>query len=235
MASASAPDGKFSEAAFLSEVFHSLSQPLTALYCTLDLALECDQTVEQLRASVQSALDNAERLRRQLLLIRALKMPPIPANLPNPSNLRLAPRIGRRYAPSVRVDRPRASHPHRRRRATGACRQRRLTQALFTFLEYLFRYLPEGATLSVSLDRGTAGRAEIRIASPSCLPVGPDCGEYGSHSCETELVRRTFLAVNGEFELTTCDSGRSLWLGTLPLIEERTGFQESSNPALIAF
>lgn len=236
MAAAGAPDGKFSEAAFLSEVFHSLSQPLTALYCTLDLALECDRTVEQLRASVQSALDNAERLRRQLLLTRALKDAADPGELAEPVDvcallrelgddmLPLFESTGRELAIHIGVE-----------GLLVRADKRRLTQALFTFLEYLFRYLPEGATLSVFLNRGTVGRAEIRIASPSCLPVGPDCGEYGSRSCETELVRRTFLAVNGEFELTSCDSGRSLWLGTLPLIEERTGFQESSNPALIAF
>src|SRR5580658_4323384 len=73
MARTSAPDQRSSEAAFLSEVFHSLSQPLTALHCTLDLAMQHDRTTEQLRASVQSALDNAERLRRRLLLIRALQ------------------------------------------------------------------------------------------------------------------------------------------------------------------
>lgn len=237
MAAAGPPDRKFSEAAFLSEVFHSLSQPLTALHCTLDLALECDRTVEQLRASVQSALDNAERLRQQLLLTRALKDAADPGEIAEPVDIcalfrelgddfsPLFDSTGRELAIDIGVERLRV-------RAD----ERRLTQALFTFLEYLFRYLPEGATLSVSLDQGAAGRAEIRIDSPSCLPIGPDCVEYGSPcSCETELLRRTFLAVNGEFELTSCDSGRSVWLGTLPLIEERTGFQESSNPAPIAF
>jgi len=237
MAAAGAPDRKFSEAAFLSEVFHSLSQPLTALHCTLDLALQCDRTVEQLRASVQSALDNAERLRQQLLLTRALKDAANPGELAGPVDVcALLRELGDDMFPLFdSASRKLAIHIDAEglRVRADKCR---LTQALFTFLEYLFRYLPEGATLSVSLDQGKAGRAEIRIDSPSCLPVGPESGEYRSPcSCEIELVRRTFLAVDGEFDLMSCDSGRRVWLGTLPLVEERTGFQESSNPAPIAF
>jgi hypothetical protein len=41
------------------EVFHSLSQPLTALHCSLELSLQRDQTVEELRAGIQTALENA--------------------------------------------------------------------------------------------------------------------------------------------------------------------------------
>ena len=33
------------QSAILSEVFHDLSQPLTALECNLELSLRCDQTV----------------------------------------------------------------------------------------------------------------------------------------------------------------------------------------------
>ncbi len=54
------------------EIFHSLSQPLTALICSLELSLSCDRTIEELRATVQAALENAERLRRRLMFLREL-------------------------------------------------------------------------------------------------------------------------------------------------------------------
>ena len=57
---------------FAANVFHDLSQPLTALHCSLELALARDQTIEEFRASVEAALHNAERLRQRLLLLREL-------------------------------------------------------------------------------------------------------------------------------------------------------------------
>ena len=43
---------------FVSEVFHNLSQPLTALQCSLELSLFRDQTIDELRTSVETALQN---------------------------------------------------------------------------------------------------------------------------------------------------------------------------------
>jgi len=215
-----AQDRKSSEAAFLSEVFHSLSQPLTALHCTLDLALECDRTVEQLRVSIQSALDDAERLRQRLLLTRALKDAADPGPLVEAVDVGallrelcddMAPLFdsaGRNLTLNIELE-----------GLLVRANKSRLAQALFTFLEYLFRYLPEGATVSVLLGVGSDHHAEIRIESPSCLPVGWNSGDHDAgYSCETELVRRTFLAMGGEFALAGGASPRSVWLGTLPTV-----------------
>ncbi len=73
--------------ALISEVFHNLSQPLTALHCELELALRRDQTVEELRGSVQAALEDAERLRQRLLLVRALNDASNPGDLSQPTEL----------------------------------------------------------------------------------------------------------------------------------------------------
>jgi signal transduction histidine kinase len=208
-----------SQEAFLSEVFHSLSQPLTALHCTLDLALQHDRTAQQLRASVQSALDNAERLRRRLLLIRALQDAENPGDTSELVDVNALLRelcddmsplfesTGRKLELQIAAK----PLPVRADKA-------RLLRGLFVFLEYLFRYLPEGATLSVILDRIKGRGAEICIEGPCSLPVGPDDGNCRpTYSCEAELVRRTFKAAGGEFALTSYDSDGSAWLGTLPL------------------
>ena len=57
---------------FVSDIFHKLSQPLTALHCSLELSLARDETAEEYRASVEAALQNADRLRQGLLLMREL-------------------------------------------------------------------------------------------------------------------------------------------------------------------
>ena len=61
------------ELAFVSEIFHALSQPLTALECGLELSLREDGSVAQFRARVESALASAELLHQRLLEARALQ------------------------------------------------------------------------------------------------------------------------------------------------------------------
>lgn len=57
---------------FLYHVFHLLSQPMTALQCALELALIGNGGPDELRSSVEYALENAERVRTRLLLVREL-------------------------------------------------------------------------------------------------------------------------------------------------------------------
>ena len=64
---------KLEDRALAREIFHELSQPLTALQCGLELALYRDQSLEQLRSDVERALENADSLRERLVLIRALE------------------------------------------------------------------------------------------------------------------------------------------------------------------
>jgi len=221
MAASGGSDAKAFEAAFISEVFHSLSQPLTALHCTLDLALQRDQTLEQLRASVQTALDSAERLRQRLLLVRALNDAAMPSAALEPTDLGqvlrelhedMSPLFeagGRRFELDLRC-----SHL-----LTVRADKLRLTRALFVFVEYLFRYLPQDAQLSIGLDKSDSGQAEIRVASASSLPVSPaEAGSGENRSCELELLRRTVVASGGDFVLLEHTSARSVWLAGLPLV-----------------
>jgi len=205
------------EAAFISEVFHSLSQPLTALHCTLDLALERDRTLPQLRASVQSALDNAERLRQRLLLVRALNDAGGSEQAHEPVDLGvLLGELSEDFLPLFESAGRKFELEIRREHPLVRANRVRLTRALFAFVEYLFRYLPEGALLSLCLD-GSEDQAEIRIQSASCLPLGPEEGNFTLPcSCETELVRRTLVAAGGDFRLVLCEADRNVWLGTLP-------------------
>ena len=73
---------------FVSDVFHELSQPLTALQCSLELSLLRDHTSQEFRASVEAALQNADRLRLNLLLLRELSDADDPGDISVPVEMR---------------------------------------------------------------------------------------------------------------------------------------------------
>ncbi len=203
---------------FVSEVFHNLSQPLTALHCWLDLALHRDRTVDDLRESIQTALENAERLRQRLLLVRALSDATDPGDLSQPTELNelfrdlqqdmhpLFESAGKKL--DVRIE----SDPILIRGNYA-----RLTGALFCFLEYVFRYLPEGEALSIRARLCNRKRAEIMIAAAGNLPVAAsiDNGPLPPYSCEIEMIRRSFRAAGGDFVLISSATGQNVWRATL--------------------
>ena len=57
----------------LSEIFHTLSQPLTTLECGMELSLRQDKTASQLRQRMQTLLEIAQLLHQRLLELRALR------------------------------------------------------------------------------------------------------------------------------------------------------------------
>jgi hypothetical protein len=56
----------------VSDLFHAISQPLTALECGLELSLHRDKSAAEFRRRVETALVNAKLLHRRLLEARAL-------------------------------------------------------------------------------------------------------------------------------------------------------------------
>ena len=56
----------------LSHLFHLISQPMTALQCSLEFALNSQDDPRQCRTWVEAALENSERLRCRLSLAREI-------------------------------------------------------------------------------------------------------------------------------------------------------------------
>jgi signal transduction histidine kinase len=214
-----APSTSSAEAAFISEVFHTLSQPLTVLHCTLDLALQRDRTLEQLRASVQIALDNAERLRQRLLLVRALNDADTPAQEVEATDLcDLLRQLREDMAPLFE------STGHQIRLQIGCVSlpvqagRQRLMRSLFVFVEYLYRYLREGGLLFIELTK--AEGAEVHVAAEVALPVSaPTTGGGANQACEIELLRRTVVTAGGEFTALGPRRGASTWLFRFPFAQ----------------
>lgn len=206
---------------FISEVFHDLSQPLTALHCSLELALDYDNTLEQLRASVQTALENAQRLRERLLLVRALADAADPGDLSQPTDLvellndlldGLRPVFGASGVEITMQTEAQAIVVHGNKA--------RLQQALCCFLQYLLRYDYESGKIIIYAS-AVKEQAQIKITAAGSLPVGVPLAPHDDpepYSCEAEMARRTFRAAGGEFALACYRPEASVWYATLDLI-----------------
>jgi hypothetical protein len=219
-ASAVAPDQQLAlQRSLISEVFHNLSQPLTALHCSLDLALRRDRTVEELQGSIQAALEDAERLRQRLLLVRSLSDATDPGDLSRPTDLaELFRELQQDMLPLFESAGKRLEVQIEGEPIPVRGNKLRLIRSLFCFLEYLYGYSQAGALLSIHIARGHRQCAEIKIAAPGSLPLGPDDDpKAGPYSCEIEMIRRTFKAAGGDFSLVSAAADHSSWWATLPL------------------
>jgi signal transduction histidine kinase len=206
--------------AFISEMFHDLSQPLTALHCSLDLALNRDTTVEEFRGSVQTALEVAERLRQRLQLVRMLSDADDPGDLSQPVELvELFHELREDMLPLYDAGGQRLEVKVAGRSILVRGDRARLMRALFCFMEYLFRYSREGALHSIRVRARHRQHAEISITAAGCLPIGPSLDDLHAtpYSCEIEMIRRSFGAAGGEFALVSCVPDQSVWRAVLPL------------------
>ncbi len=204
---------------FASNVFHDLSQPLTALHCSLELALARDQTLEEFRASVEAALQAAERLRQRLLLLRELSDAEDPGDTSTP--LALA-----RLLQQLREDMlPLFESAGRRFELTCAAVQvpaneAKLARGFFYLLEFLLRCPSPSHGLSMRGERKDQQQVEICIAgcgarvaaAPSDDCCAPDW------SGELDIARRTFCAVGGELIWRASPGLPGVWIVRLPCV-----------------
>ena len=202
---------------FVSEVFHSLSQPLTALHCSLELSLAGDQTAEEFRASVAAAMQNAERLRQRLLLCGELSEADDPGDILLPVPLhRVLQQLREELLPlaeSAGCELELACAPMHVRGS-----QTRLTRGLFYLLEVLLRIVQENTSLRVQAQQVNDEEVEITIAVGGLQPEVLAGEELRSH-CEIEIAQRTFRAVGGDLAIRTAASMPSVWVVRLPLAD----------------
>lgn len=206
------------EKALISEIFHDLSQPVTALQCLLELSLRRDKSIADLRTTIEKALENADRLRRRLVLIRALNAAGDPGDLRQTADLNQMLRdLHADMLPLFVSGERELSLKLCRRPAMIRGEGSRLRQALFCFLEWLFRYSLPNSSTRVSITVTAEQQAEICIEAHASLSASAH--ETGPGLCpfEVEMARRTFGAFGGEFLEASTKHGRAIWKGLLPL------------------
>ncbi len=202
----------------VSDVLHKLSQPLTALHCSLELSLARDETPEEFRASVEAALQNAQRLRQSLLLLRELSDADDPGDISAPVALQpLLLGLREDFLPVFE------SAGGRFHLNCGPLQVRGNAAKLARAFFYLLGYLPRSSkhrNLSVTV-KHTKEQAGIRMtfsgAAFSESSTRDPCEVVPTG--EVEIARRTFRAAGGDLASAESASGRSVWIVSLPLAQ----------------
>ncbi len=197
-------------------MFHDLSQPLTALHCSLELALARDHTIEEFRASVEAALHDTQRLRQRLLLLRELSDAEDPGDASTPVVLdQLLRRLREDMLPLFE--------------SAGRCfeltcetvrvpaNEAKLTRGFFYLLESVFRSFPQTHNLRMCSKRRDRQHVEILIVGCRTCAHSGDCREPDWDG-ELEIARRTFCALGGNLTWNISTNHSGVWIVRLPCV-----------------
>ena len=213
-----------------SEVFHDLSQPLTALHCLLELSLRRDRTVKEFRDSVAIALQNAERLRHRLLCLRELSDAEDPGEISAPVQLdRLMLELQEETIPLFES----AGRPLEVGFGPAEVRGNptKLARAFFYMLSFLARHQREGAVPTIGWNRRDGRWVRILVSGlrpGSCPPPEEWTSDAGF---ELEVTGRAFRALGGEFGPAATCTGSPALLGVLPAYGTVAGLPASPSSA----
>src|SRR3974390_372449 len=159
------------ENAFVSEVLHALSQPLTALECGLELSLRQDKTVAELRNRMETLLEAAQLLRRRVLELRALQDAADAGNTSAPVAVNvLLENLQDDLSPVTELSKIGLVVKCRPARAYGNAE--RLRNGFFHLLEFLLRRCP-GGSVTLAGRRSSAATMEFAFRASSGHGGGP--------------------------------------------------------------
>src|SRR5450755_1455042 len=207
--STSDPAAQRTEREMVSELFHPISQPLTALECGLEVSLRRDKTAAQLRARVKTALVAAKLLHQRLLEARTLQDAGEPGDTSQSVSVEtLLLELQEDFLPvaeSAKISLCLKCEP-----AMVRGNEARFRNGFFYLFEFLLRTCPSHRTVSIRGRRVSLTSFEISFSncdsasfeSPESMPSAapPDLG--------WRLAQRTFQAAGGDLVLTQNHSGQ---------------------------
>lgn len=190
---------------FVSDVFHTLSQPLTALHCSLELALRKKGNIEQQRKALQDALDMTKRAIDSTRFVRLLAEAEDPGDV---VVLDLTPVLREVLDEATPVAASQGSviKSDLAERTYIEADESRLRQALFLVIDHCLR---EAGSRPLVIDSRISGR-EIVVTMGPRVADAELAGTSLIDSSERGLVLadRIVRAIGGE--IAECRSGEGL-------------------------
>jgi len=214
-----AGDSWSGENAFVSEVLHDLSQPLTALECGLELSLRQDKTVADLRNRMETLLEAAQLLRRRMLELRALQDAADAGNTTVPVAINvLLESLREEFSPVAELAQISLLVKCRPARAYGNAE--RLRNGFFHLLEFLMRRCPSGGSVALAGRRGSAATMEISFRAGSGQGGGRAEPGVIPRDLEWRIAQRTFVATGGRMDMLPAEAGAMAGVVTLRAVAE---------------
>ena len=187
------------ERAFVSELFHAISQPLTALECGLELSLRRDETAAEFRTRVETALVNAKLLHRRLLEARALQDASEPGDTRLPVAVKgLLLQLREDLLPVAESQKVGLKVMCELAMAHG--NDARIRTGFFYLFEFLLRTCPANHRVSVRGRRVSLNNFEVSFRNCSAARI--DTSRPTRAACPADLnlriAQRTFHAAGGD-------------------------------------
>ncbi len=190
----------------MAEALHTLSQPLTALECGLELSLRQDKTVAEMRNRMEALREVAQTLHQRLLELRALQDAADAGDTTGPVALdRLLEQLQADFSPVAQLSQVKLVIKCRATQVFG--NTRRLRNGFFHLLEFLMRQFPGGGSVTVTGRRGGDGIVELTYracGSPDGVRGGP---AVSGRDLDWRIAQRTFAAAGGRMEILSSESG----------------------------
>lgn len=199
----------------ISELFHTVSQPLTGLHCLLEVSLMKRQTAEGYRRDIQKAVEATSRLVESLRQARELAEAQDPGNCELVNFPKMVEEIAGEFSPLLEATHIKSSisvNPEAFVHADPA----KLRRCVFYLFDSILHDLPLGSELFISTEAHVGVRFYIgpRIAQFSLkLPDAPS--EEVSRS--VAIAQRSLEAIGGRLFWSESPQGRSFW-GALPTV-----------------
>ncbi len=207
--SASDLSSQQTEKTLVSELFHAISQPLTALECGLEVSLRRDKTAVQFRARMASALVAAKLLHQRLIEARALQDAAEPGDTSRPVALKtLLSELREDFLPVAMSRESKLNVKCETAMLRG--NEAKFRNGFFHLFEFLLYTCPSHRTVSIRARQVSPALVEVSFSSHDS--AGTDALESApaASSADTSLriAQRTFQAAGGDLMLTRNASGR---------------------------
>jgi signal transduction histidine kinase len=194
----------------ISELFHTISQPLTGLHCLLEVSLLKMQKAEGYRRDIQQALEAASRLVESLRQAREMAEAENPGNLKVVDLSQVVRDVAAEFAPLLEMthNAPITSLDNE---VSVRADMEKLRRAIFYLFDDVLHDLPLGSELflATEVQIGAVFYIGPRMAEAS-LSIPDDREAVATRTIA--IAERTLQSIGGRVCRSESPQGRSFWV-----------------------